>query len=150
MNKEELTKQIEVLESELDKLKEQVNKPEPVKGWSPKERGTKTRMMIEDYTGYLKHGVIFQSPKEALKHSKFQKLQNWLYQLALELNEGWKPDWSDSSQGKYSIYYDNRYEKYDAELLFVSNTLGGAYFKDVETVSKAIEIIKTWELNNAE
>lgn len=57
-------------------------------------------------------GNYKQTEEQAKRHAKYMKCLNKLLNLADELNEGWKPDWSDLGQTKYTIYFkyvDNKF-----------------------------------------
>lgn len=58
-----------------------------------------------------------------------------------DLDDGWKPDWKNSCELKYYIYYWNRqHSTYRVESNTVCNT-GVIYFKSEKSAQKAIEIM---------
>lgn len=61
-----------------------------------------------------------------------------LIKTAYYLNEGWKPDWTNEIEAKYSFYLS--YKKIDIDCSFLSSS-SICYFKSRELAEKAIEIL---------
>lgn len=85
--------------------------------------------------------VGWNCPNAAPTEHQLQRLLslNKLMNVAHYLNNGWKPNWTDS-QLKYFIYYDNK----DETLIINYNTYfnyGVVYFKSKEIAEQAIEIL---------
>ena len=55
----------------------------------------------------LKHNQVFKTREEANNHLKVMKAEVSINKRIAELNEGWKPDWENTIQKKYYIFYDN-------------------------------------------
>lgn len=68
--------------------------------------------------------------------------QCYLYQLALHLNKGWTPDWSDKDQEKWDICYDHQSQCWLTAYARSCDTPGTTYFKDETAANKAVEIVK--------
>lgn len=119
--------------------------PEP-KQWNPKGGGfwvdhngeaEETASTI----GSCNFGTEFKTEEQATKGAEAFRKYHRLYQLALELNEGWEPDWSDGDQAKYYIYYNNRSKNHRVGSVFLSDDISYVYFKSYGTAGAAIEII---------
>lgn len=61
----------------------------------------------KDDINLFEHGLYFNSQEEVEQHLKERKLLFKLHQWAKEKNDGWEPDWEDSSNSKYYIYYSH-------------------------------------------
>ena len=150
MNKE-IQNKIDTLEAnhkrDLAELRAELTKP--VKGWSPNRDGNFIASIKDgSYIKQKEHGVVHTDTLEAIKHEKSQKLQNWLYQLALELNEGWEPDWHNTAGKKFFFKYLHMQNTYHIDFDCTEDIMGVSYFKSEAIANKAIEIIKTWELES--
>ncbi len=90
---------------------------------------------------YAKHGRCFKTREAAEKanvvFTRFQRL----YQLALELNDGWEPDWNDGTL-KYTVEANYEYGSYYWIADRVGVNLSIIYFKNKATVEKAIQMIE--------
>lgn len=71
------------------------------------------------------------------------KLQN----VANYLNDGWKPDWSNTSP-KWALYYRTDKEQLDVYYSYNHN-FGATYFKSRGLAEKAIEILGEEEVKKA-
>ena len=84
---------------------------------------------------------VFETKEECEVWAKRINAMHKLRLIANHLNEGWKPDWKNSDQAKYRIRCNTyKNEGYKAG----SNTVtveGMIYFKDEESVNKAIELM---------
>lgn len=94
MKKEQAIKEKAKLEKRLKKLDVIINKVEKPKNIIDK---------VNSYEGACKILKIKPKKFEGLDKSTvaFEKLKT----IALVVNEGWKPDWKDSSQYKYYPYF---------------------------------------------
>lgn len=54
---------------------------------------------------YLR-GYFFETKEEAEQHLKERKLLFKLHQWAKRKNEGWEPDWEDTTESKYYLAYE--------------------------------------------
>lgn len=54
----------------------------------------------------FEHGLYFNSEDEAKHFLKERKLLFKLHQYAKEKNEGWTPDWEDTTESKYYLAYE--------------------------------------------
>lgn len=75
-----------------------------------------------DVDRYLR-GFFFETKEEAERHLKECKLLFKLHQWAKLKNDGWKPDWSDYSNDKFTIYYDGQDDVLQIHFWRVSNIL---------------------------
>ena len=79
--------------------------------------------------------------KHRLKCIIFRKL----LEVADYLNDDWKPDWNNISQGKYFILYNKEENKFEIDYRSYRNA-EPVYFSSRENALKAIEIIGEEEL----
>lgn len=89
-----------------------------------------------------KHNIecynFYRDKKVTEREAKFLRAYRKFRHLARELNNGWKPDWSDDSTYKFSIYFDGK-SKYPYK---VDNTteckeVGSVHFKTLELAETA-------------
>lgn len=79
---------------------------------------------VSSYDKYMfEHGLYFKTREEAEQHLKEQRLLFKLKKWAEIYNEGWKPDWSDYSNDKFTIYYDGQDDVLQIHFWRVSNIL---------------------------
>ena len=163
MNKEEIQKKIDSLKTnfknDIKELEEQLESSEP---WSPpagKYYVYGSGVVGPSNLGSQKFGSEHLTRQSAVERAKLQKLQNWLFQLAEELNEGWEVDFdqgaSKNTQQKWIVLYNsstndmivsqssNDYR--DGSQSYHNQILGVSYFKDYETALKAVKIIDEWD-----
>ena len=136
-----IKERIEQLEAELAELK-----TASTKQWHPKG-GEWVAVIMTSYSEeeneqYLKAaGLSFETEKQAEKAVKDFRWYRRLYHLALELNEGWEPDWNNVNEGKYSIVWhrDVRYFIITSCNSFSSPCI---VFKSREVAEEAARLIK--------
>lgn len=92
--------------------------------------------IIKNYPEILEH------PNNAPTEGQLEQLLaiNKLMNVAVYLNEGWKPNWDNGTQFKYFIYCDTNY----TTIRIHHNTYfncGVVYFKSKELAEQAIEIL---------
>ena len=87
------------------------------------------------------HAVYVAKNEHKSKCATFRKL----LEVADYLNGDWKPDWNDTSQGKYFILYNKEKNKFETEYRSYRNA-ELVYFSSKENALKAIEIIGEEEL----
>lgn len=108
-------------------------------------KGIETKF-LEDCKQY---GIVFNTFEEAMAAKKAFRKYHRLYQLSLELNEGWEPNWSNRS----AKYFIEKIECENGGIKWVWDQYGagqnpiGIYFKDQITVEKAIEMIEAGALD---
>ena len=94
----------------------------------------------KDITRFL-HGYYFKTKEEAEQHLKERKLMFKIHQWAKEKNEGWKPDWINSDEDKFYIYYDGQNEKLRMHTWSVSNVLSTLpALKTIEIAKECIDL----------
>lgn len=114
MNREELIKQRDKIQAELDRLTELINKP--VGRWEPNggdyyyfvdEAGNEMRnewQLSPSDVFRFQSGNCFKSYQEAIDYKKNLITKQRLKDLALELNNNVEPNWKNINQLKYYIY----------------------------------------------
>lgn len=105
--------EIELTQQQLDFVNEQFNP----KFWEPRER--ETAFYIEVYNdiieksidwgmpsdqGLFKYGLVFKTSDEAQKAADIMKAKHRLKKAIFELNDGWVPDFTDTTTAKCYIY----------------------------------------------
>lgn len=157
VKEEPMTTSVEDIQKEIAKAQETLNQlqkkldEEKNKKWEPK--GGRYYVSI---SGKAEEGVSaprckgfgneFETKEAADKASVAYRRYNRLYKLAEELNEGCEPDWKETDQ-KFYVYYDHGSKKYNYCYNNSHQTVGVVYFKDVNTVNKALDIIKNGGLD---
>ena len=93
----------------------------------------------------------FSDPNSAITQAQLEKLLalNMLINVAIYLNDGWVPDWNDSTQPKYIIYADENNNIKYTNYQHVNHNTGIITFKNAETVKDAITILGKETLLNA-
>lgn len=152
-NLEELTKKVEEMEKQLKKLKTEIKREE--KYWEMKphfeyeekyffidDEGTVNESKWDDWEidiNRFEQGNIFNNKEEAELESKRRALLAKFRAFRNDYNGGWKPDWNDMNEAKWSAVLS------DGELLALSmysnnsfDTFG--HFKNQEDCQKAIEL----------
>lgn len=89
----------------------------------------------------FEHGLYFKTYEEAERFLKESKLIFKLKQLAKRKNDGWEPDWEDTTKSKYYLAY----ECYKRELgSFSTNGINEItklpYFKTNQIARECIEL----------
>ena len=136
---QELSNKIEKSRVEIDALKEELEKlqKKPYKISYPEDD---TEMYyIDDYTGELEEktfdigidydkrlyeiGLLFDTKEEAEQFKREQTLIKKIKCWAKEQQGDWEPDWIDSDEKKFYIYYDGHNEMLRIHTWSVSNIL---------------------------
>lgn len=86
-------------------------------------------------------GNYFKTEKEAEKVLNKTLIYNKLKDLALKLNNGTPVDWSNGSQQKFYIYYDNAANRLDYGFHSTYKDIGAIYCLDPEFLEVAIDEI---------
>ena len=135
-----IKERIEQLEAELAELKTASTKQWHPKGgeWVASTMGVYSQ---GDDQEFKESGLAFETEKQAEKAIKDFRWYRRLYHLALELNEGWEPDWNNVNEGKYSIVWhrDVRYFIITSCNSFSSPCI---VFKSREAAEEATRLIK--------
>jgi len=128
-------------QQELGKLKEWPQKGDKI--WFVGGEGTIwSRTYDDDYAdrGYLKQGRVKRTKAEAEWHRDREQLEapklQVLYELKMfadEFNGDWKPDWNDSSQGKWGLFFNHRANKLSPHDCYRMQHGSPAYFKSEPT-----------------
>ena len=160
MNKEqkiqELTERIEKSQTELDELKQELEKlqKKPYEISYPEDD---TEMYyIDDYTGKLKEkmfdicndydkhlyeiGLLFYTKEEAEQFLKEQTLIKKIKCWAKEQQGDWKPDWSNTNQCKFCVDVDRFNKKTICDWCWGRDELSKLpYFKSEEIAHACID-----------
>lgn len=106
---------------QLMSLVEKANKPKTGR-WKPKKAEKYWAMSIIAINGTTKIcwndnefdersfaiGNVFKTEEEAKFALEKRKVESELQDIADELNDGWEPDFTNSAEQKYNIFYDYR------------------------------------------
>ena len=96
---------------------------------------------VEDLRQELLAKIEKEEKKLAEQHLKEQRLLFKIKKWAEIHNEGWKPDWSDYSNNKYLIYYDEEDGLLRISAGRISNTLSSLpILKTREIAQECIDI----------
>lgn len=91
------------------------------------------------YTCMESQGNIFKSFEEAKKEKEKRALKTAIEKFRKECNNGWKPDWNDMSEAKYSIALrGDKFKPVSVYAIKTFDTFG--YFETEEDCEKAIEL----------
>tara|TARA_Y100001938_G_scaffold150839_1_gene243743 strand:+ start:2755 stop:3207 length:453 start_codon:yes stop_codon:yes gene_type:complete len=143
-----MTSQLEAniarIEKELEEMKTRLEEEKKAKAWNPKDRSYYLSARGEVYEHatplHLDFGTAFATRPDAEKASKYFRFIHRLYHLALELNEGWEPDWKDCHQQKHYIMYDHDLKQFTVKRCqFVPPMT--PVFNTMVSANKAIEIL---------
>ena len=96
-----------------------------------------------DVTRHLSYTYAVYVAKE--EHKSKCVIFRKLLEVADYLNDDWKPDWNNISQGKYFILYNKEENKREIDYRSYRNA-ESVYFSSRENALKAIEIIGEEEL----
>lgn len=151
-NLEELTKKAEEMEKQLKELKSEI---ERAKNWEMKSTydyddkyffidgegvvsGSRWNNLDIDINRFSQ-GNIFKTKEEAELESNRRTLLAKFREFRDERNEGWKPDWTDTNEAKWSavlskgelkalsVYFNNSFDTF-------------GHFKNQEDCQRAVEI----------
>lgn len=151
-NLEELTKKAEEMEKQLKELKLEI---ERAKNWEMKStydyddkyffidgEGTVGRSRWDNMDidiNRFSQGNIFKTEEEAYLESERRILLAKFREFRDERNEGWKPDWTDMNEAKWSAVLSAG--KLEALSMYCSNSFDTfGHFKNREDCQRAIEI----------
>lgn len=140
IKKERLLAIINNIQYDLEKYKEGLKELEEI------EDDFELRNPFKDFIGWDEY-ITDGTDNSPIGNDLFILLNNKklyaqlkLQYIADKLNDGWKPDWNDMNEGKYTLVYD-----YDVKEFFVfryiSHNHFSVYFKSEELAEKAIEIM---------
>lgn len=151
-NLEELTKKAEEMEKQLKELKSEI---ERAKNWEMKstydyddkyffidgegkvDRSQWDNMDID--INRFSQGNIFKTEEEAYLESERRTLLAKFREFRDERNEGWKPDWTDMNEAKWSAVLSCG--KLEALSMYCNNSFDTfGHFKNREDCQRAIEI----------
>jgi hypothetical protein len=136
--KEEIKKELELLSvsfnSAIKSIYERLEQPKEVKKWV---QPYQTTITVDPCRVGLCHTY-------ALKLADFLQEQSTLHQLAQEINDGWEPDWNDSDQEKFTIYYHNVLNKYEWSKHYCHNNLAATFSRTAR--DKAIAMLNNGEV----
>lgn len=152
-NLEELTKKAEEMEKQLKELKSEIKRAK--KDWEiqyPYEHRDKYFFVdgegvvtVSQWDGWdidinrFSQGNIFKTKEEANLESKRRTLLAKFREFRNDYNEGWKPDWTDTQEAKWSaVLRDGKLEALSMYLNNSFDTFG--HFKNREDCQRAIEI----------
>lgn len=89
----------------------------------------------------FEHGYYFETKEEAEHYLKERKLLFKLHRYAKEKNDGWEPDWSDSGENKYYIFYGHSGNKFEVSSAVISDNFKKLpYFKTREIAQECIDM----------
>lgn len=152
-NLEELTKKAEEMEKQLKELKSEIKQAK--KDWELKcPYNYNDRYFWIDGEGLViesrwdsmgidinrfSQGNIFATEKEANLESNRRTLLAKFREFRDERNEGWKPDWTDTNEAKWSGVLSAG--KLEALSMYLNNSFDTfGHFKNREDCQRAIEI----------
>lgn len=87
-------------------------------------------------------GLAFETREQADRAYKDFRFYHRLYKIAEELNNGWIPNWSNTSERKYIIYYSYTSKSYNYNTVSFCNRPGSILFKSEQDVREAIVILE--------
>lgn len=151
-NLEELTKKAEEMEKQLKELKSEI---ERAKNWEMKStynyddkyffidgEGKVGRSQWDNMDidiNRFSQGNIFATNQEAELESNRRTLLAKFREFRNERNEGWKPDWTDMNEAKWSAVLSAG--KLEALSMYCNNSFDMfGHFKNQEDCQRAIEI----------
>lgn len=122
MNKEQAQKQIAELKAKVKELENNINGKYNPLAYKRKTEGYvyykindsgvvtgRTEVNSTDDDFCFTNGNYKQTFKQTERHAEYTRTLNRLLCIADELNEGWKPNWSDFGESKWHIYYDHHF-----------------------------------------
>ena len=151
MNREELIKQKNKIQAELDRLTELINKS--AERWKPEygsyyyyldSHGTVQRTYwnngVSDNHRY-NIGNCFKTEQEVYDYKENLITKQQLKDLALELNKGEEINWHNDTQGKYGIVYSTKNSKLELTTNGMWQEIGHIYTLDYDFLKIAKERI---------
>lgn len=95
---------------------------------------------IVEYEKIYKRGLAFKSKEEAEQFDKERILINKFKDWAKKYNEGWKPNWEDIKEEKWSVMYDDKNKELETYVNYKKQDfLKLPYFKTQELAEQFIE-----------
>lgn len=154
MNKDELRKRADNLESELKKLREEIDKPEPTKSktsWIPIEGESfyyiaSRQAYLTSYKngddpwplGHLEQGNYFQTKELAQRELERLKLLEKIKRWKIENDpDSFKLGWRNFKQQKYQLGYDCVAQRWRGDLYWLWTTTPGAIYFSSENAANA-------------
>ena len=152
-NLEELTKKAEEMEKQLKELKSEIKRAKKYQGMQlPYDYADKYFFIDEEGKvceskwdnwdmdiNRFSQGNIFNTKEEAELESKRRTLIAKFREFRNDYNEGWKPDWTDTNEEKWSVIL--REGKLQALTVYFNNSFDTfGHFKNQEDCQRAIEI----------
>ena len=137
---EQLTEvRIELLERKADKKSYEVKVPEDIDRYYYVDELGDINLVGDtfhetDYEGVYQRGLAFTTREKAEQYDKERMLLFKLHKWAEEHNGGWKPDWKDFDEYKYSVTFDFD----DYEFLIKDSWYENAFSKLPYFISRAI------------
>jgi hypothetical protein len=86
----------------------------------------------------IEAGLSHPTKEAAERHHQFLVMLHGLHKFAVEHNQGWKPDWEDTHQGKWAIGIEGA-DKLRAREVVFHNWSILPYFESEELAQKAID-----------
>ena len=156
MNNEELQQEVEKLQEQISKLSLKIYgieaKKKPYEVEVPEDIGDYYTLdgygKVYSLEGFsmnytrcqYERGLAFKTIEEAERFKKEQILLFKLHKWAEEHNGGWRPNWKDFKEEKYTIVYDHDCEKFYVYLNFYYGDLSKLpLFKTDEIAEQFIE-----------
>ena len=90
---------------------------------------------------YKKIGFVAGTEKNAKYMLEQLSHYAWMLQAWLEIVGDWRPDWEDSSQNKFAVYYSCNKNRLYVENWNTIKDLHGFYFQTHEQAQKFIEMV---------
>lgn len=87
-------------------------------------------------------GLYYMNDFNFKTYNQLEKIisLNKLYNCSIYFNDGWEPNWTDFSEPKYYICYDNANNVYKVSKTYSENN-GAIYFESKKAALKTIEIL---------
>jgi len=136
-----IKERIEQLEKELAELKTDREKQWHPKGGEYFASIIGVSSIYDAEQEFKESGASFETEEQAEKAVKDLRRYRRLYHLALELNEGWEPDWTNVNEPKYSITTNEKGRYFIAtehRFLWMTNVA----FKSFKVAEEALRLIK--------
>lgn len=141
---ESIVQRFEALEEKVEKKPYEVEVPEDVDDYvyinNVGNIYNLNTFTIVEYKKIYKRGLTFKSEEEAEEFDKERILLFKMHKWAEEHNGGWRPNWKDFKEEKYTIVYDHDCEKFYVYLNFYYGDLSKLpLFKTDEIAEQFIE-----------
>lgn len=117
-----IVQRFEALEEKVEKKPYRIKFPEDIGDYYIMNEYGEVYSLEEFSTNYAlchyERGLTFKTVEEAERYDKERILLFKLHKWAEEHNGGWKPNWKDFKEEKYTIVYDHDCEKFYVYLNF--------------------------------